>query len=68
MTRAVIIAATFAALIALYEDRNPPSRMVQVDYCPVDTRVAGQDEAGEWHFGWAKMYRPCTELDRFENI
>ncbi len=68
MTRAVIIAATLAALVALYADRNPPSRMVQVDYCPVTARAAAKDDAGEYHFFWVEMYRPCGELDRYENI
>lgn len=68
MTRAVIVAATIAALIALYRDRNPPSRMVQVDYCPVTVRGAAKDDDGEFHFFWTDIYRPCSELDRFENI
>jgi hypothetical protein len=68
MIRAVIVAATLATLYCLWNDRNPTSRMVEVPYCPVDVKVGGKDEQGEWHTGWAKMYRPCTELDRYENI
>ncbi len=67
MILAVIVSATIAALFCLWKDRNPPSRMVEVPYCPVDVKVGAKDELGEWHIGWTKMYRPCTELDRYEN-
>lgn len=67
MIRSVIVAATVAALIALWIDRPKPVKSVQVDYCPITVRGAAKDEIGEWHFGWAQMYGPCSLLDRFEN-
>ncbi len=68
MIRAVIAAATIAALFAMWRDRPPPSRMTQVDYCPVNKRVAGQDELGNWHFAWGTMYAPCDQQDKFFEI
>jgi hypothetical protein len=68
MLRTLIVALTIGVLINLLLDRPAPSRLVQVDYCVVDERVAGKDEYGVWHFEWAPMYSPCSELDRYENI
>lgn len=66
--RAGILAITLCLLIALAADRPKPILPQNAPYCPVDVRVAGKDERGEWHYGWSKMYRPCEELDRYENI
>jgi hypothetical protein len=67
MIRAVIVAATIAALIALWIDRPKPVKSVQVDYCKVTVRAAVKDDAGEWQFGWAHIYDTCSLLDRYEN-
>ena len=82
MMRAVILAATIAALICIWGDRPAPSRMAQVDYCVIDKRMASKeyamrggqpllDEAGEpiwrWRFEWGELYAPCSQQDRFVN-
>lgn len=66
--RAGILAVTICLIIfAIYNQPRPVSDH-QVAYCVVDKRVAGRDEQGEWHFGWGKMYAPCSEQDIFRNI
>jgi len=45
-----------------------PVKAVQVDYCVIDYPAAARDAAGEWHYGWAHGYGPCSLLDRYENI
>ena len=66
IARALILAITVAVLIAMWFEPVAPVRMVQVDYCSVETKAAAQDKDGKWHFFWTPMYRPCTELDRYE--
>jgi len=69
MIRAVVLSATIAALLTLWMDKpKPPKKITQVDYCQVDLRVAVKDELGNWRFGWGSMFRPCSELDRYENV
>lgn len=68
MIRCLILTLTILALIFMAANQNPPSRMVQTDYCVVDMRVAGKDDLGHWRFGWGKMYRPCVEQDIFREI
>lgn len=68
MIRAVVLSATIAALLTLWMDKPKPPKITQVDYCQVDMRVAVKDELGNWHFGWGSMFRPCAELDRYENV
>jgi hypothetical protein len=68
MIRAVILAATLAALLCLYLDQPTPVKAVQIDYCVIDEHFAAKDELGRWHRFWAKGYGPCSRLDRYENI
>lgn len=66
--RAILVAATIAALASLGFDRNPPSRMVETPYCVVDYRAAAKDPMTcEWVEFWTAGYRPCSEQDRFVN-
>lgn len=66
--RAALAAATIAALFSMWRDTPEPARLIQVDYCVVDKRVAGKDELGNWHFAWGEMYAPCNQQDRFRQI
>jgi hypothetical protein len=68
LARAILIAATLAALFCLYRDRPRPVKAVQVDYCVIDIPYGAKDQMGRWHRVWGKGYGPCSELDRFENI
>ena len=69
MTRALILAATFATLFCLWMERSTPVKSVQTDYCLNDVRIARRHpETGEWQYGWGKGYGPCSEHDAFENI
>lgn len=68
MIRAVILAATIATIITLWTDRPPPAKVVQVDYCINDFRIARKNEFGEWEYGWGKGYGLCSQHDGFENI
>jgi hypothetical protein len=66
--RDLVLTLTLVALIFLAAHQPTPVKTVQVDYCVVDKRVAGQDARGMWHFGWGKLYAPCSEQDIFRNI
>lgn len=68
MIRAVVLAATFATLIILWADQPAPAKLVQVDYCKIEYKAARKDFWGEWEYGWASGYGPCSLLDRYENI
>lgn len=68
LIRSIILAATAVALVCLWLDRPAPVKAVQVDYCVIDYPAAARDAAGEWHYGWAHGYGPCSLLDRYENI
>jgi hypothetical protein len=69
MIRAIILAATIAALFTLWRERPlSPVIVSQVDYCVITYKGAGKDEMGQWHQGWVQGYGPCSLLDRYENI
>lgn len=69
MIRNLVLLLTILALIFIAANQNPPSRMVEVAYCVVDVRAAGKNPlTGEYEYGWAKMYRPCSEQDIFRQI
>ncbi|WP_454626987.1 hypothetical protein [Bradyrhizobium cenepequi] len=68
MTRAIILAATAAAIIVGYLDRPKPVKAVSVPYCVIDIPFAAKDFRGNLHKGWGKGYGPCSQLDRFEDI
>lgn len=67
LPRAIILAATIAALVCLWSDRSPPPRMVETPYCVVDYKAAAKLPTGEWVEFWTQGYRPCSEQDRFVN-
>ena len=69
MIRAVILAATIAALCCLWQDRPKPIASVQVDYCVITYPAAGKDPVtGELMFGWTRGYGPCSLQDEYRNI
>lgn len=78
MTRAAIVAflVIFCTTILYFRNGNPrPAPVVvhQIDYCVISERAAARDAFGEWHFGWATGYGPCSkngfqQADRYENI
>ena len=69
VARAVLIAATVAMLVCMWMDRpSPPLEYPAVSYCVITYKTAGKDPLGNYHFGWAKGWGPCSLLDRYENI
>ncbi len=56
MIRAVILSATIAALICMWEDRKPvAAHIAHVDYCKIDMRV------GATQFGMLPDGRPALD-------
>jgi hypothetical protein len=68
LIRAMLIAFAIATLICAFIDQPAPVKTTQVDYCVVTYKRAAKDERGVVHFGWAKGWGPCTDLDRYEFI
>jgi len=67
MIRAVIVAATIAALMGIWRDQPTHVKPVQVDYCQITVRAATKTRKGKRHFFWGKTFGPCSQLDRYEN-
>jgi hypothetical protein len=68
MIRAIVLAATIAALFTMWMDRPAPVKSVEVPYCVISEKVAGRDADGEWHTGWARGYGPCSRQDIYRQI
>jgi len=69
MIRAVILAATIAALVVMWRDQPAPVKDNQTPYCVVDYKAAQRHPlTGEWVVGWAKGYGPCTDQDVYREI
>lgn len=66
--RILIFLVTILTMIWMLATQPVNKHVVEVPYCPVTVKAGGLDELGNRHIFWAKIYRPCTELDRYENI
>lgn len=75
---AMIAAITISVLICLWADRNPPSRIAQVDYCWIDMHVGlkleghktkkGKWIPDQWIPVWTKGWGPCSQEDIYRQI
>lgn len=81
MARAVILAATIAALICLYLDRPKPVQSVETKYCAQQLYFAQREVlvtpdgapvirdgklVERWRKFWAPGYGLCSQRDRYE--
>ncbi len=62
--RAGVLAITICSLIYIAMEWPRPVKDNQAPFCVVIVKQAYKDDAG-WHVGWAPMYRPCSEQDKF---
>lgn len=66
--RDLILTLTILSLIFIAANQPQPVKDNQVSYCVVDVYQGAKDRQGNWHFGWAPMYRPCSEQDIYREI
>jgi hypothetical protein len=68
LIRAIVLAATIAAIFTMWMDQPAPVKSVETPYCLISYKVAGKDSAGDWHTGWAYGYGPCSLQDIYRQI